>query len=164
MLRVKLESGAASYSRLAMFSLLLACCRCASFSRFFSSFFSRRDSRRSRSGAGAVILVESPRPLHYINTISMCHTIPKEEQQIRINQLSTTWAWKVTQSAPSVLPSVSTVSFELTDLWPWSSACVRAVTIACLELNVKVRGQNMVSGTSSESSSCCFLMTSQLTG
>lgn len=65
MLRVKLESGAASYSRLAMFSLLLACCRWASFSRFFSSFFSRRDNRRSRSGAGAVVLVVSPRPLHY---------------------------------------------------------------------------------------------------
>lgn len=68
MLRVKLESGAASYNRLAMFSLLPASRRCASFARFFSSFFSRRDNRRSRSGAGAAVLVESPRPLHYMCT------------------------------------------------------------------------------------------------
>jgi len=66
---VKLESGAASYKRLAMFSLLFASRFCASFSRFFSSFFSRFDRRRSRSGAGAAFLVESPRPLHYIQRV-----------------------------------------------------------------------------------------------
>jgi len=91
MLRVKLESGAASYRRLAMFSLLLASCFCASFSRFFSSFFSRFDSRRSRSGAGAVVLVVSPRPLHYVRqlhniySLSHCNICNKQKTSWKVH-------------------------------------------------------------------------------
>jgi len=39
---------------------------------------------------------------------------------------------------PSVRPSVSTLSFELTDLWPCTLACVWIATVAHRELKLKV--------------------------
>jgi len=38
----------------------------------------------------------------------------------------------------SVCPSVSTLSFEPIDLWPWPFACVWVMTIAVFSLKVKV--------------------------
>jgi len=53
-----------------------------------------------------------------------------------------TLAWEVMQSPhSSVRPSVSSLSFEPTDLWSWSFACVWVTVMACVGLKLKVTGQ-----------------------
>ena len=45
---------------------------------------------------------------------------------------------KCNRLCPSVRLFVSTVTFEPSDLWPWPFACVWVMTIALLELKIKV--------------------------
>jgi len=77
------------------------------------------------------------------------------------------------QSPPSVCPSVSPLTFEPSDLWPWPLACVWVMTVAVLALKVrskvKVKDHNAVNGTPSKVnyncwfSQCVCVCTMQLT-
>ena len=53
----------------------------------------------------------------------------------------------------SVCPSVSTLTFEPSDLWPWPFAYLWGMATALLGLKVKVKGRNAVGGTQSEGNS-----------
>jgi len=85
-----------------------------------------------------------------------------EYSNITIHTMSYYQPWEVMQSPLSTCPSLSNLSFQPTDLWPWCFACVAHMAHKGLKLKVTGQGQDAVGLTSilDQEQFSCFIFLS----